>query len=92
MSTRKKQAPPALKHGAYATTVILPGEDKSAFDRLHKSLVSEFRPQGIFEEEVIGDLARLMWRKKNLGTYRLAELARERYLAIEQQKTWCLST
>jgi hypothetical protein len=34
MLTRVQKTHPALKHGGYAATTILPGEDPTAFEKL----------------------------------------------------------
>jgi hypothetical protein len=62
----------------------LPGEDAAAFKKLHDDLVAEFLPHGVFEENIVADLARLCWRKQNLATYRLAERARSRHAEIRE--------
>lgn len=82
MSKRSNNLPPALKHGAYSCTTVLPGEDEAAFKKLHDGLVVEFAPRGPLEEDIVRTLASLLWRKANLRTYRLAKLARDRYSAI----------
>jgi hypothetical protein len=69
---------PALKHGAYSGATVLPGEDSGAFERLHNELVVEFTPAGPLERDIVANIARLVWRKQNLRTYRLAALARDR--------------
>jgi hypothetical protein len=79
---RSNTLPPALKHGAYSCTTVLPGEDEAAFKKLRDGLVAEFAPAGPLEEDIVERLAALLWRKANLRTYRLAELARDRYSAI----------
>jgi hypothetical protein len=81
---RSKKPHPALKHGGYSALTLLPGEDPTALEKLHKTLVAEFAPNGALEEDIILTIAHLTWRKQNLGTFRLAELARERRDAIEQ--------
>jgi uncharacterized membrane protein YccC len=86
MSIRVKKLPPALKHGAYSATGILPGEDPVAFRKLHHKLIAELRPIGALEDDIIATMARLLWRKQNLATFRIAELARARCSAIEWQK------
>ena len=79
MSTEAKNTtPPALKHGAYSTTAILPGEDATAFDALHQDLIADFAPAGRLEEDVVATIARLAWRKHNFVIFRSAELARQR--------------
>ncbi len=82
MSKRNVRFHPALKHGAYSNTTLLPGEDPLAFKELHDGLVAEFAPAGPAEENIILTMARLYWRKQNLSTYQLAALARKRSCAI----------
>jgi hypothetical protein len=78
--------PPALKHGAYSATSILPGESRSAFTKLLRALTEELGPSGVLEEEIVAQIARLLWRKNNLGTLRLAELAQDRADEICNEK------
>jgi hypothetical protein len=82
---RSKKPHPALKHGGYSALRLLPGEDPAALEKLHKTLVAEFAPNGALEEDIVLTIAHLTWRKQNLGTFRLAELARERRDAIRQE-------
>lgn len=82
MRKRSNQLPPALKHGAYSATTLLPGEDEAAFKKLHNDLIAEFAPAGPLEEDIVETIARLLWRKQNLLTYRLAPLAAKRVSAI----------
>jgi hypothetical protein len=35
MAVRVKKIHPALKHGGYSATGLLPGEDPAAFEKLH---------------------------------------------------------
>jgi hypothetical protein len=71
-----------VKHGGYSRTTLLPGEDPAAFEKLHNDLVAEFAPVGPLEEDIVASMARFVWRKQNLSTYRLAEKARDRISAI----------
>src|SRR5215831_8821835 len=75
MLTRLNKVHPAVKHAGYSATTLLPGEDPAAFEKLHQALTDEFTPVGALEEEIIADMARLTWRKQNLATFRIAELA-----------------
>jgi hypothetical protein len=75
MPVRYKKIHPALKHAGYSATTLLPGEDKAAFEKLHRALIAEFALVGALEEDIGADLARLIWRKQNLATFRTAELA-----------------
>ena len=70
--------PPALKHGRFSALGILPGEDRAAFERLHKGLIAEFKPNGPLEEYLVARIARLVWRGQNLETLRFAKRARGR--------------
>jgi hypothetical protein len=78
----KRNSHPALKHGGYSGTILLPGEDPTAFEKLRNDLAAEFAPAGPLEEDIVAFMARLLWRKQNLSTYRLAEVARKRVTAI----------
>lgn len=73
--TRFNKMHPALKHAAYSATTLLPGEDKAAFERLHRDLIDELVPVGALEEGIVADIASLVWRKQNLATFRIARLA-----------------
>jgi hypothetical protein len=86
MSNQIKKFHPALKHGAFSATAILPGEDPAAFRDLHQKLIAELTPIGALEDDIVATIARLLWRKKNLATLRIAELALEHHSRIEVQK------
>src|SRR6516162_10110047 len=75
-SPPKQKSPSALKHGAYARTILLPGENAAALERLHERLITEFAPVGELEEHTVATLARLLWRRQRLAVYRRAERAR----------------
>ena len=75
--------PSALRHGAYSTTAVLPGESRAVFERFRQELAADLRPNGAFEEGVVADLARLIWRKENLGIFRYAELAQCQYVLLQ---------
>jgi hypothetical protein len=77
---------PALKHGGYSATTILPGEDVAAFEKLHRDLIAELSPKGVLEEDIVAEMAHLMWRKQNLAIFGRAERARERREAIRSQR------
>jgi len=77
LDNRSKHIPPALKHGAYSGTTLLPGEDPAAFKKLHDDLIAEFTPAGPLEVDVVVSLARLVWRKQNLSSYWSAKKAKK---------------
>ena len=66
MSYQKKKLHPALKHGGFCATGLLPGEDRAAFERQHKELIAYFGPDGPLEHDAVATIARLLWRKQNL--------------------------
>jgi hypothetical protein len=68
--------PPALKYGIYSAIAVLPGEDPAEFEKVRRDVFAEFDPKGTLEEDIVDDLAHLVWRKKNLSTLRIAEAAR----------------
>jgi hypothetical protein len=73
MRARVKKLSPALKHGAYSATGLLPGEDPVAFEELSRDLIVELCPNGPFEQDIVADIARWIWRKKNLQTFRIVK-------------------
>jgi hypothetical protein len=77
--------PPALKHGCYSGLNLLPTEDRAAFDKLHRELITEYLPIGISEELQISRLAKYIWRRDNISTYVLAEVARSKVASIQSK-------
>jgi hypothetical protein len=60
---RQLTAGNAVKSGAYATQVVLPGEDADQFEQLKRQLVEDFEPVGLAEAAMVHDLAVLSWKK-----------------------------
>lgn len=56
----------ALKTGAYAVTVILPGEQEDKFLELKHSFINDFQPNDTAEFSMVHDLAILTWKKLRL--------------------------
>jgi hypothetical protein len=79
------QVPPALKHGGYSGMTLLPGENATAFKKLHAELIAEWNPTGPLEDDIVASLARLIWRKQNLSTYRKADAAKGRFAEIKYE-------
>ena len=77
---------PALKHGAYSATALLPGESPAEFEKLHLALIADIRPTGALEENIVADMTRLVWRKQNLVTFSLAKVARMQWDDIRSVK------
>jgi hypothetical protein len=53
MRVRVKKLHPALKHGGYAATGVLPGEDRVAFEKLSKDVAAELCPNGPLENDAV---------------------------------------
>jgi len=86
MSNRIDRLHPAVKHGAYSATNVLPGESRAAFEKLHRDLIAEYAPSGVHEQHIVMNMARLIWRQQNLTTLRIAERAQARRAAIVNEK------
>jgi len=52
----------ALRHGLYASTLILPGENKENFDQLRARLHSIHQPQNAYEQDLVHQLAITEWK------------------------------
>jgi glycine/D-amino acid oxidase-like deaminating enzyme len=76
----------ALKHGAYSATAVLPGEDEDAFRELHQKIIAELAPVGALEEDLVGTIARLLWRKQNLAILRIIEFARQHGVELRAER------
>jgi hypothetical protein len=89
MSARGKKIPPALKHGGYSATALLPGEDPGVFKKLHDALIAELSPEGALEEDTVASIARLVWRKHHPATFQVeGPIPRiDRYEAIRRSTT-----
>jgi hypothetical protein len=79
---------PALKHGGYSTTTILPTESVAEFEKLHKDLTSELVPNGALADDIVATITRMVWRKRNLLTFRIADVARFNY-EIVMRREFC---
>jgi hypothetical protein len=58
----------AFKHGAYAHEhlALLSFEDRERFAKHSQRVFEEFRPDGALEEEIVGEIARLLWHKHRM--------------------------
>jgi len=52
----------ALRHGLFARDVVLPGEDRAAYDELVAQLRADLIPEGPIEGGLIQRLADIWWR------------------------------
>ncbi len=77
-----KKRHPALQHGGYSATSILPGESAAEFEKLRQGLIIELTPDSALQEETVETIAHATWRRRNLATFRIAERARQRMIQI----------
>ena len=66
MRRAKYKRPNALKHGVYATPVLIPGENKKEFEDLLAELLDEYKPRGPSLRHAVYCLADSMWRLRRL--------------------------
>ncbi len=52
----------ATRHGFYATSVLLPGEDRDEFIRFSRRLVMAYAPCGVLEEEQVRTIIETRWQ------------------------------
>ena len=79
MSDRGRIPLHAVKHGAFAKTAILPGDDPIEFEELHSALIEEWAPVGPTEEDAVLSIAKGVWRKRRLQKFRHTEIEMCRY-------------
>jgi hypothetical protein len=79
MSSRGSKHLNAVKHGAFAKTTILPGEDPAEFEELHFSLIEEWKPVGPTEEDAVLSIAQGVWRKRRAQKLLQAQIANRRF-------------
>jgi len=85
MGVRVKKLHPALKHAGYSATGILPGESAAEFEKVHRGVIKDLAPNGVIEDDIVATMARLLWRKQNLATFRIAALAKDRCRQIRSK-------
>jgi hypothetical protein len=76
----------AIKHGVFTDAIIIPGEDRNEFKKLHGSLIQEWKPAGPTEHDTVSNLAKCIWRKRRLVRYRQNELSELQSRADTHQK------
>ena len=76
----------ALKHGGYSTTTILPTESIAEFEKLHEDLILELVPNSALADDIVATITGMVWRKRNLLTFRMAEVACLKYTIIMRRE------
>src|SRR5262245_54202906 len=51
----------ALKHGYYAASILLPGDDATEFYRERRALFHNYRPQTVDEADLVETIAEHRW-------------------------------
>ena len=63
---RKAVAGNALRTGAYAAQVVLPGEDPAHFQELEQQFLHDFAPADVAQSALVHQLAVIIWKKLRL--------------------------
>jgi len=75
-SQNRFKYPNAQKHGVFAETAILPGEDPREFEQLLSDLLAEWTPNGPTEEEAVLSIAKATWRKRRVQKFLEVQVAK----------------
>ena len=62
----KYKRPNALKRGVYATSALIPGENRNEFDELLAELLDQYKPLGPSLRHAVHGLADSMWSLRRL--------------------------
>src|SRR5215472_12906449 len=73
--SRKRKRPNALKHGFYAGTPLIPGEDPDEFNKLYAELIDEWKPSGPTLRDAVFELADLRWKQRRLRRFMQTKLS-----------------
>ena len=90
MNKGMKAIPPALKHALYSGMALLPQEDEAEYEKHRRAVYDEYKPDGPSEVDTVDELIALLWRKKHLLIYKLAQKVRSRksaFFAHQEFKT-----
>jgi hypothetical protein len=72
----------AVRHGFYAKTAILPGEDPKVFEKICDGLEAEWQPQTTTENYQVEQMAVSYWTQIRLGSVRLQLLEKNLDLPV----------
>src|SRR5262245_8969481 len=59
----------AVKHGAFSSMAILPGEDPDEYHALAEAFCNEWNPEGATEIDAIFTLTNCVWRKRRIRQF-----------------------
>jgi hypothetical protein len=71
---QKRKRPNAQKHGVFAISPVIFGEDLREFEELHSALIDEWQPSGPTEADRVFGIADAMWRKLRSQKFLRAKL------------------
>lgn len=63
----------SLRHGVFAKTVVMPGEDAEVYHALLTGLVDSLRPVGALEHVLVEKVAVAFWRSRRLSAWEVRE-------------------
>ena len=66
-----------IRHGLFASTILLDGESRERFAALMDSLYAEYQPQTTSQELLVEKMAVAQWRQMRLWTYERCAITRE---------------
>lgn len=75
----------AIKTGAYALQVVLPGEEAQEFEALKAQLLQDFAPNGMAEAAMVHDLAVLIWKKLRVDRVEHAVLSQMSLMPLREE-------
>jgi len=71
---KARSAQNAIKHGAFAKSIILPGESEIEFKILHDAFIKDHNPEGETERSLVRGLAETQWRLNRLRRWEAASM------------------
>src|SRR5205085_1530673 len=77
MSVVVRRQPQIILEDAITKAAIFPGESAEDFQRLLREMGQDCKPSGPVEEDLVGTLAQLTWRKNHVEDFQKAEKLRE---------------
>jgi hypothetical protein len=75
-------------HADLPYLTVFPGEDRDAFDQLHREVIAEYQPSGPTEEDLALTIAWLVWRKNRLDIFERIGIAQYNIGSISAGKFW----
>ena len=76
----------ALKHGLTAKQIVIGDEDPQEFEAFHASLITDLKPVGLFEHELVRRIAGDLWRLRRVARMEAAVIRAELRAAEAQRQ------